>query len=67
MWLPRNSRGSSWAVQRFIVWRSRESMQSETQIREQRLMTPRSTRPPPEEQDSISTSGNRSLRTSNIR
>ena len=50
MWEPISSGGTSCAVQRWIVWRSSGSMQSETQTRSVRSRMPRSTRPPPDEQ-----------------
>ena len=44
-------------VQRCIIWRSWGSMQSDTHTRSVRWRMPRSTRPPPEEHDSISNHG----------
>ena len=54
---PRYSGGSSCPVQRSMRCRSSGSMQSDTHTRSVRSSTARSTRAPPDEQDSISRSG----------
>ena len=56
-WVPTSSGGSSGPVQRWICCRSSASMQSLAQTRSVCCRTPRSTRAPPEEQDSISSPG----------
>ncbi len=55
------------AVQRWICWRSSGSMQSLAHTRSVRSSTPRSTRPPPEEHDSISRPGCRARSSSRSR
>ena len=57
---PSSSGGSSRVVQRWICWRSTASLQSEVHTRSVRSSTPRSTRAPPLEHDSISSPGWRS-------
>ena len=66
-WLPTSSGGISWLVHRWICWRSSGSMKSLPQTRSVRSRTPRSTRAPPEEHDSISSPGCRARSSSSSR
>ena len=66
-WLPTSSGGTSSWVQRWMCWRSRASLVSLAQTRSVRARMPRSTRPPPDAQLSISTPGWRARSSSSSR